>query len=299
MKPIIKIIMILTLLVGLYFLSKAQTDYNISNLSFDTIKPYHMEVTYNKTSHLIFPAAIRYVDLGSEYLIAGKADDADNVLRVKSLVRDFKEETNFSVITDDGHFYNFNVLYRPDPAVLNYHLMPIRSSSLRLQTNGALFKELGTSSPTLSSMVMESISRRNKKNLKHINSSSYGIQFQLKGIYIYDGKFYFHTELRNSSNIPYQIDFISFKIVDKKVRKRTIVQEQTLTPLRSYKSLTAVGANSTFVNVFLMDLFTMSNDQVLQADLFEKNGGRRQRLRFDNTTLLKAKQIKDMHLEID
>lgn len=63
-----------------------------------------MEVTYDKTSHLIFPTAIRYVDLGSEYLIAGKAEDAENVLRVKASVRDFEPETNFSVITNDGRF---------------------------------------------------------------------------------------------------------------------------------------------------------------------------------------------------
>ena len=45
-------------------------------LSLGKIEPYRMEVTYDKTSHLIFPTAIRYVDLGSEYLIAGKAEDA-------------------------------------------------------------------------------------------------------------------------------------------------------------------------------------------------------------------------------
>lgn len=73
-------------------------------LALGKIEPYKMEVTYDKTSHLIFPTAIRYVDLGSEYLIAGKAEDAENVLRVKASVRNFEPETNFSVITNDGRF---------------------------------------------------------------------------------------------------------------------------------------------------------------------------------------------------
>ena len=73
-----------------------------SKLSMGKVEPYEMQVTYNKTSHLIFPSAIRYVDLGSEYLIAGKADDAENVLRIKASVKDFTDETNFSVITEDG-----------------------------------------------------------------------------------------------------------------------------------------------------------------------------------------------------
>ena len=42
-------------------------------LTFDRmIPPYGLEVTYDKTTHIIFPAAVRYVDLGSPNLIAGR-----------------------------------------------------------------------------------------------------------------------------------------------------------------------------------------------------------------------------------
>lgn len=105
MKTIIKSMLMLTCLVGLIGKSQAQNANNTSKLAMGKVEPYQMEVTYTKTSHLIFPAAIRYVDLGSEYLIAGKAEDAENVLRIKATVRDFEEETNFSVITEDGRFY--------------------------------------------------------------------------------------------------------------------------------------------------------------------------------------------------
>jgi hypothetical protein len=46
-------------------------------LTFDRmIPPYGLEVTYDKTTHIIFPSSVRYVDLGSPNLIAGKADGA-------------------------------------------------------------------------------------------------------------------------------------------------------------------------------------------------------------------------------
>ena len=42
-------------------------------LGFDRMVPPHgLEVTYDKTVHVIFPAEVRYVDLGSPDLIAGK-----------------------------------------------------------------------------------------------------------------------------------------------------------------------------------------------------------------------------------
>lgn len=98
-----------TALLITYSLASSAQENEATSLDLGTIPPYHMQVTYDKTSHLIFPSAIRYVDLGSEYLIASKAEDAENVLRVKASVKTFEEETNFSVITDDGRFYNFNV----------------------------------------------------------------------------------------------------------------------------------------------------------------------------------------------
>ena len=78
-------------------------------LMFDRMIPPHgLEVTYDKTVHILFPSAVRYVDLGSPNLIAGKADGAENVIRVKATVRNFRTETNMSVITEDGSYYSFS-----------------------------------------------------------------------------------------------------------------------------------------------------------------------------------------------
>lgn len=54
------------------------------------VTPYGVEVTFAKTVHIIFPAAVRYVDLGSNHIIAGKADGAENVIRVKPRQRAFR-----------------------------------------------------------------------------------------------------------------------------------------------------------------------------------------------------------------
>ena len=92
-------------------------------LTFDRmIPPYGLEVTYGKTTHIIFPSSVRYVDLGSPNLIAGKADGAENVIRVKTTVKDFREETNMSVITESGSFYTFNVKYAEEPLLLNIEM---------------------------------------------------------------------------------------------------------------------------------------------------------------------------------
>ena len=83
------------------------------------ITPYKIEVTFGKTVHILFPTEVRYVDLGSNNIIAGKADGVENVVRVKAAVKEFPGETNFSVITGDGSFFSFNVVYKEEPSMVN------------------------------------------------------------------------------------------------------------------------------------------------------------------------------------
>ena len=110
------------------------------------LHPYELEVTFEKTVHLIFPSHIRYVDLGSNNLVADKAQDVENVLRVKAAVRDFMTETNLSVICDDGSFYAFNVKYAEEPKRLSIEMQDILNpGDLNVPLNNAdiHFKELG------------------------------------------------------------------------------------------------------------------------------------------------------------
>jgi conjugative transposon TraN protein len=113
----LKVIIAILLLASLH--GWAQQDGFTRIISYDRmIPPYMLEVSYDKTVHIIFPSAVKYIDLGSLNLIAGKAGDAENVIRVKSAVRGFEAETNFSVICDDGSFFSFNVNYADEPVTL-------------------------------------------------------------------------------------------------------------------------------------------------------------------------------------
>jgi len=298
MKNHFKTFWAIALILGFAVQSYAQDSANAKTpLALGKIEPYKMEVTYDKTSHLIFPTAIRYVDLGSEYLIAGKAEDAENVLRVKATVRDFEPETNFSVITNDGRFYSFNVYYSSYPEAMSYDLLTMQKAVDKANGNDVLFEELGNNSPSLAGLLLETIYKNDNRIVKHIGAKSFGIQFILKGIYIHNGKYYFHTELRNKTNVPFQIDFINFKVIDKKVAKRTVVQERPMIPLRTYKPLDEIGGKLTEQNVFLLDQFTIADDKVLLIEIFEKNGGRHQTLQVENSDLIKARLINDMHLK--
>lgn len=268
------------------------------SLSRARLEPYKMEVTYNKTTHLLFPSPIRYVDLGSENLIANKAEDVGNVLRIKAGIKDFEDETNFSVITQDGKFYNFDVFYSSYPDTLTYDLLKLQKDDEKQLSTEVLFEDLKGESALLTELLMKTLYENAKRDIKHIGNKSFGIHFLLESLSTHEGKLYFVLNFKNKSNIPYQIDFVSFKIVDKKNLKRTVVQDKILTPLREYTGSKNINHQSEEKAVYLLDQFTMLEDQVLEIEVFEKEGGRHQKIQVENADLIHAKIVKDIHLKL-
>ena len=271
-------------------------------LTFDRmVPPYGLEVTYDKTTHIIFPSAVRYVDLGSPNLVAGKADGAENVIRVKAVVRNFRDETNMSVITESGSFYTFNVKYADEPLLLNIEMKDfIHDGSKVNRPNNALdiyLKELGSESPKLVQLINKSIHKENKRHVKHIGSKAFGIQYLLRGIYTHNGLLYFHTQVRNQSNVPFEVDFVTFKIVDKKVMKRTAIQEQIVFPLRAHNYATVVAGNKDERTMFTFDKFTIPADKVLVVELNEKSGGRHQSFTVESEDIVRAKVINELKVK--
>ena len=302
-----KVFSVFALMMGIVSVALAQTSDNTGDLfegytkkiTYDRMIPPHgLEVTFDKTCHVIFPAAIAYVDLGSANIIAGKADGAENVIRVKAAKRGFKGETNMSVITEDGAYYSFNVKYAREPRILNVEMTDfIHDGEAVNRPNNSMniyLKELGSESPVLVRLVMKSIWKENKRRVKHIGSKSFGIQFLLKGIYTHNGLLYFHTEIKNSSNVPFDVDYITWKIVDKKVAKRTAIQEQVIQPLRTQNFVLNVAGNSNERTVWTMDKFTLPDDKCLMVELAEKNGGRHQSFTIENTDLVRARVISEL-----
>jgi conjugative transposon TraN protein len=265
------------------------------------IPPYALEVTFAKTVHIIFPAAIRYVDLGSADLLAGKADGAENVLRVKAALRDFSTESNLAVITEDGAYYTFNVKYADEPVKLSIEMTDfIHDGEAVNRPNNALdiyLTELGSESPLLVKLIMKSIYKNDDREIKHIGSKRFGIQYTLKGIYTYNGLLYFHTQLKNSSNVPFDVDYITFKIVDKKVAKRTAIQEQVIVPLRAHNYLTVIDGKKTERTVFTLPKFTIPDDKQLVVELNEKEGGRHQSFAVENADLVRAEVINELEMK--
>ena len=265
------------------------------------VTPHGVQVTFAKTVHIIFPSAVRYVDLGSNWIIAGKADGAENVIRVKATTEGFPGETNFSVICEDGSFYSFNARYAHEPEMLNIEMKDFLENGDTTDFShtrmNIYFRELAGESPLLVKLIMQSIYKEDRREIRHLGCKRFGVQFLLKSVHSHNGLFYFHTETRNRSNVAFRTDFIRFKIVDKKVPKRTAIQERVIDPVRSYNEVLVTEGKSDVRTVYAVPQFTIPDDELPVIELFEKDGGRHQTIRVENADLVAAKQINELKIK--
>ena len=259
------------------------------------ITPRQVEVSFNKTTHLIFPAPVQYVDLGSTDIIADKAAGAANVVRLKAAVRDFQAETNLTVITAAGRFYAFDVRYADDPGQLSIRIMNDLQAQIpegKAPTVPVRLDALDGDDAARIDSAMEQIYNNDKPQIKHIGYKRYGLQTLLTGIYIdSEGWLYFGIEMRNDSRIPFDIDHIRMYVRDKRLPRRTAVQDIEIVPVRRLHPLSEIDTGKTGRTVWAIPKMTIPDGKALHIDIYERGGGRHQSLRVENRDILAAKPI--------
>lgn len=270
------------------------------------IRPQRIEAGFTKTVHILFPSPVTYIDIGSMDIIAGKADGAENVVRVKAAVRDFTAETNLTVITEDGGFFTFDVHYSENPAVSTVNLTVQEPQTEGVQKpdvagdyqptapaseGRVLLREVGREKPATVKRMLSDIYRQNRTDVKGIRTKKYGIEVEVLGIYVFNDVIYIHTCISNDTNISFEVDVRRFIVADRKLTKRTAQQQTPLEILRVCNDPAVVRGHQRQRTVFALPKLTISDDKVLLLEIIEKNGARHQTIEIPSRELLNAKVL--------
>ena len=270
------------------------------------IRPQRIEAGFTKTVHILFPSPVTYIDIGSMDIIAGKADGAENVVRVKAAVRNFAAETNLTIITEDGGFFTFDVYYAENPAVstLNLTVQEPQPESMKkpaavgypqptapASEGRVLLREVGREKPATVKRMLSDIYRQNRTDVKGIRAKKYGIEVEVLGIYVFNDVIYIHTCISNDTNISFEVDARRFIVADRKLTKRTAQQQTSLEILRVCNDPAVVRGHQRQRTVFALPKLTISDDKVLLLEIVEKNGARHQTVEIAAKELLDAKLL--------
>ena len=91
---------------------------------------------------------------------------------------------------------------------------------------------------------MYTILRRNARDIRSVGSKRFGMEVLLRGVYVHGDLFYLHVLMRNRSKVAFDIDYIRFKVCDRKTARRTAVQETFVNPVRVFDEITRVDAEA-------------------------------------------------------
>lgn len=277
----------------------------------NVIRSYYVDLAYNKTISIIFPAAVRSVDLGSRSIMADKAADVENVLKVKASQIGFNE-TNFAVMTADGKFYSFVVNYNETPAVLALNLAaPVAGSetgsgpslskpvSLANRTqfmNGSNEREGSIQFAGVKAMQSDIVYTCNQV-LRHrgrgkAGASANQMTARLRGTFVQENVLYYRLVLDNKSNLNYDIDYVRYFVVDNKTAKLTSRQEIELQPIYVYnEAITTVRGHNRIERVYAFQRFTIPNNKQVLIVIGERGGGRELSFTIQNQHIMRARLL--------
>lgn len=238
-----------------------------------------VDISFLKTTSIIFQYPIVNVDRGSSDVIAQKVKDVQNILQIKAARRSFPA-TNVTVITTDGSLHHFFIGYSESPAKQVYRMNDKTLSAQLHSGRSEIAYEIATDG-ILNSTSKETIAR----------GKDFRIKLAVSGIYAHDDMMFFKIHIRNKSNIKYDIQSFRFFVRDKKKLKRTSIQEIELTPLYIRNETSVVNGNSSCDIVYVLNKFTIPDAKTLDIELFEKNGGRNLKVRLDNHSIVKAHNL--------
>lgn len=191
----------------------------------EVVSDYNLEVTWHKTTVLIFPAAIKDADRGDSYILAERPEGVENVLKVKAGKRDF-HESNLHVVTADGKVYAFTVNYNEYPQDFTINVgskpphSPVKFADLSLNS-----RDIELAVATLKGV---------EPFIGNVKKAKHGMEMRLDGIFILNDVLFFRYRLKNNTQIGYDGATPRFYIRDRKRAKRTAVQDTEVEPIIIY-----------------------------------------------------------------
>jgi len=286
-----------------------------------------VKVNSNNNVHLIFDSPIEKASVGNpSYSLIYNPEKQDKIIIVKGLKAD---QTNLFVICADGLMYNFllqysevineyyrmvskhqAINYRTEPIKpvekLNIADKPTKKKRNRKDTVEAPIEEIDSSYSLGSRVKAKNLYEYDKKEyMRKIASSMVtkgnyfartiseknNMSLQLMNIVFNKNEMYFYFEVKNSSRMEFDVEYINYVISTKKGIKRSNTQGTPKEPIYTYqlpKKIKGKG-NNRFVVVF--EKFTVQKKKVFELAIIEKNGER------DIKVLVAPKQINNPNLK--
>lgn len=230
----------------------------------------------SNTTEIFLPGNVVYCRQGNEEVFG--VEYYNNMVKINTTFEKFMP-SNLFVVDKDNNTYEITIVN--DVALTySYNFDDGRSYVAHIDAN---------------SLEMEKLI--NKLHLKKRNIFSLGViknkfEFSLANLYVNGDFMFFVFDIKNFSNIDYDVDFVKCFIRDQKKMKNAIQQEVQYDPVQEKDFTKRILGKSTNRFVLAFNKFTIPDDKVFEIEMFEKGGGRHMKLSVLNEYILSAQLLK-------
>lgn len=258
----------------------------------------------DKVTQIIFPSDI--VKFRAGYIVSptpnfdALTQSEGKVLYLQPVMP--MNETNLNVITSDGYYYAFNLVYNDAAKTANYIIEPsmafYREESPQVEPLVADVSAVGTEVFTVEEAVdgqADSLFSKVQKQDEYIVTNNVAklqkLIFVLKGVYVDQTHIFFKFRIGNTSNVPFDIDYIAFSITAKKTKRTSSQERIQLQPIGANVDIHRVGAKSSCEVIYCFEKFTIGKDKILLAEVLEQGGDRNIVLRIPESYIIEARRL--------
>lgn len=211
------------------------------------------------TTHLVLPEHIKLVDLSTEKIAGNQC--SDNIVRLKpSCPLSDGAFVGTVTLIGERHIALYDLIYTADPRQA-LPLFYVPGKHLHGYQNPAV-KMSGNAMAQYAWAIFCS-----GRRYHDIKTKAYGISMRINNIYAVDDYFFIDFSLHNHTHIPYDIEELRVKLMDKKETKATNSQTLDLTP--DYLLFDAKTFRKDYRNVLVLKKMTFPEEKILQLEVYE------------------------------
>lgn len=272
---------------GLEYPNKYDPQVAVNNDNVQTFK-----ISYSKTTHIISPEPILYVDVSSPY-VSGDLPEP-NIVRLKPVPA---TETQAGISPDQ----NFTITIVTKAFVMMYKFSFSKNENsnfsdlayiITIDPNKAI--QLNTNND-----ITESDYRRlallaigNKRTIYDVKKKSNGMELWLANVYVIGDIILLDIGAKNHTNLQYDINDVNFSLIDRHTSKASITQSIQLTPLYQFTSDKNAVIKNKWHNYYIFKKFTYPAKKVLDIRLSENQiSGRPIEIKVDYNHILESQKL--------
>lgn len=219
-------------------------------------------VSRDKTTALFFKSAVKIISKSTPGFDVTQKEDA--LIIIKALDSDFAPTRLNVQDVSTAKIYHIPVEYSYGRAGRSIKIDGAAPMTVRV---------IKTGDYNYNAVVTQLAEGKRKDVVDHEKTG--GVKAWVDKLSLAGNRVFFRLDIRNKSNLPYEIDFVRFYIRDLKTVARMATHEQEIVPLiTTLHKKTSIAHKQEIAKVFGFHRFSLSDDQALNVELYERNGNR-------------------------